>query len=231
METSVANGHGHSHEHHRSAAPDADAASVDRWRRQALALSWVSLVLITLEGGIGITAGIVAGSIALIGFGLDSVVEGLSSGIVIWRFTGDRKHSTLSEERAQRLVGISFLVLAPYVAISAAVKLVNGDHPDESLLGIVMLMASLVSMPLLGVAKKRVGAKLHSAATRSEGAQNLLCAYMAVGVLAGLLANSFWGIWWLDPVVALGIAALAVYEGRRAWRGEDCGCTSSPLAP
>ncbi len=196
-----------------------------------LALSWLSLVLITLEGVIGIGAGIAAGSIALIAFGLDSAVEGLASVFVIWRFTGDRKHSEAAEIRAQKAVGLSFAVLAPYVAFVAIHKLVTGDRPDETMLGIALTIASMIVMPALGVAKKRIGAKLHSAATRSEGAQNLICTYMAAGVLAGLLANSLWGAWWLDPVVALGIAALAVREGRRAWRGEDCGCVASPLVP
>jgi divalent metal cation (Fe/Co/Zn/Cd) transporter len=236
MESSVAHAHpGHSHDgcghQHRGASPDADPALLRRWRHQALALSWLSLVLITAEGAIGIGAGIAAGSIALVAFGLDSAIEGLASVTVIWRFTGDRKHSAEAEVRAQKLVGLSFGVLAPYVAFVAIHKLVTGERPEESTLGIALTIASLIVMPTLGIAKKRVGARLHSAATRSEGAQNLICTYMAAGVLAGLLANAFWGLWWLDPVVALGIAGLAVVEARRAWRGEDCGCAASPLAP
>lgn len=187
-------------------------------------------MLITCEGVIGVWAGLAAGSIALVAYGLDSGIEGLASVIVIWRFTGDRKHSEAAELRAQRLVGVGFGLLAPYVAFVALQKLITGEQPEETTVGIVLTTASLIIMPLLGVVKKRVGAKLHSAATRSEGTQNLLCAYMAAGVLVGLLANSLWGIWWLDPVIGLGIAVLAVYEGRRAWRGEDCGCATSPLA-
>lgn len=207
----------------------ADDKSMERWRKQALALSWVSLFVIALEGGVGIAAGIAAGSIALIGFGIDSVIEGLASVIVIWRFTGHRIVSAMSEVRAQRAVAISFWLLAPYVAVQAVISLVSGDRPSESPVGIALVCFSLISMPLLGIAKQRLGAKLHSAATRSEGSQNMLCAYMAAGVLVGLLANSFWGIWWLDAVVALGIAAAAVSEGRKSWRGEDCGCATAPL--
>ncbi len=221
----------HDHDGHTHLPPaGTDPQSLRRWRVQALALSWLSLVVITAEGAIAIAAGIAAGSIALIGFGLDSAIEGLASVIVIWRFTGGRHASEAAELRAQRAVGVSFFLLAPYVAFEAVTRLVSVERPEVSTVGIALTIASLIVMPLLGVAKKRVGARLHSAATRGEGTQNLLCSYMAAGVLAGLLANALWGAWWLDPVVALGIAALAIVEGRRAWRGEDCGCAASPLA-
>ena len=176
----------------------------------------------TLEGAVAITAGIVAGSVALVGFGIDSAIEGMASVIVIWRFTGSRTFSAVAEQRAQKLVAVSFFLLAPYIAQDAIRTLAAGDHPHTSLVGIGLSIGSVALMPVLGRAKHRVGAALESAATAGEGTQNLLCAYMAAGVLVGLVANSLFGLWWLDPGVALGIAAVAIREGRAAWRGDAC---------
>lgn len=192
--------------------------------RRVKALSWLSLAWMTAEGAVGIIAGSVAGSVALTGFGIDSAIEGLASVIVIWRFTGSRGLSEEAEERAQKLVAVSFFLLAPYVAAQAISDLAGGDHPETSYVGIGLSLGSLIFMPLLGRAKQKLGARLGSAATAGEGAQNMLCAYLAAGVLVGLLANLLLAWWWLDPVVALGIAGLAVKEGREAWRGEGCGC-------
>lgn len=193
---------------------------------RAKALSWLSLGWMAIEGAIAIAAALVAGSVALLGFGIDSAIEGAASVIVIWRFTGRRRVSEEAERRAQKLVAVSFVLLAPYIAQDAVRTLISGERPSSSRVGIVLCVASIVIMPLLGRAKQRIGGRLGSAATAGEGAQNLLCAYMAAGVLAGLLANSMFGAWWLDPVIALGIAALAVHEGREAWRGEECGCAT-----
>ena len=192
------------------------AARVARW------LAWASLFWMTVEGAVGLAAGFSAGSIALVGWALSSVVEGLASVIVIWRFTGSRTLSETAERTAQKAVAISFWLLAPYVAVESIRNLVTQERPESSLLGIALTATSLVLMPGLGIAKKRLGARLGSGATAGEGEQNLLCAYMAAAVLAGLAANSLWGWWWLDPVVGLGVAALAVREGREAWRGENC---------
>ena len=167
-----------------------------------------------------------AGSVALLGFGLDSVIEGLASIIVIWRFTGSRRLSDHAEQRAQRLVAVTFFLLAPYIAFEAAHALLTEHHADTTLLGIGLSIATLCICPWLGRAKLRLGEQLASPATAGEGRQNLICAYLAIAVLAGLLANTLLGIWWLDPVVALGIAALAITEGRRAWRGESCRCAT-----
>jgi divalent metal cation (Fe/Co/Zn/Cd) transporter len=196
-----------------------------QWHRQAARarlLSWISLMYMTAEGAIAITAALLAGSVALLGFGLDSVIEGLASIIVIWRFTGSRTLSETAERTAQRAVAVTFFLLAPYITIDAIHTLVSQDHPETSWLGIGVAIASLILMPLLGVAKKRIGATIDSDATSGEGSQNLLCAYLAGAVLIGLLANTLFGLWWLDPAVALLIAALAIREGRDAWRGEDC---------
>ena len=177
----------------------------------------------TVEGAVGVIAGLVAGSVALTGFGLDSVIEGAASVIVIWRFTEGREHSDAAEVRAQKLVGVSFFLLAPYIAVDAILTLANNSHPKTSWVGVALAIGSIVIMPLLGRAKASLGAQLGSSATAGEGAQNMLCAYMAAGVLVGLLANAVLGWWWLDPVIGLGIAALAVREGRKAWASEVCG--------
>lgn len=208
-------------------------ASISRERYEYLAgrvrlLSWLSLGIITAEGAIAITAGIIASSIALIGFGLDSVVEGVASLIIVWRFTGNRVFSGAAEHRAQRLVAIQFFLLAPYVAFESVRALLGGEHPEVSWLGIGLSVASLITMPMLGIAKERLADQLGSAATKGEGRQNMLCAYLAAALLVGLLGNALVGAWWLDPIVGLLIAGVAVKEGREAWRGEGC-CVSSPL--
>lgn len=188
----------------------------------AKALSWLSLFWMTIEGTVAIVVGLASGSVALFGFGLDSAIEGMASVIVIWRFTGHRAHSDAAETRAQRLVAISFFLLAPVVATEAIRSLMAGDRPEATWIGMALTAGSLVIMPVLGVAKQRIGERLGSGATKGEGIQNMLCAYLAAGVLAGLVANAAVGWWWLDPVVALGVAIVAVIEGREAWRGEDC---------
>jgi divalent metal cation (Fe/Co/Zn/Cd) transporter len=195
-----------------------------RLARRARLLSWISLALIGAEGAVAIAAGVAAGSIALIGFGIDSVIEGLASLVIVWRFSGSRLLSETSERRAQRLVAIQFFILAPYVAVESLRTLIEGHHPDASWLGIGLACASLVVMPTLGVLKQRLAVRLDSAATRGEGRQNMLCGYLAAALLVGLLGNALLGAWWLDPTVGLLIAAVAVTEGRAAWRGDPC-CT------
>jgi divalent metal cation (Fe/Co/Zn/Cd) transporter len=193
-----------------------------RLARRAKLLSWTSLVYMALEGLVAVVAGIVAGSIALIGFGIDSAIEGFASVVIVWRFTGSRTLSEQAERRAQKLVAIQFFILAPYVAVEAIRALVNGSHAEESVVGMALAASSLVVMPLLGRAKQRIGSRIGSSATASEGKQNLLCAYLAAALLVGLLGNALFGAWWLDPAVALLIAYVAVQEGREAWRGDAC---------
>jgi hypothetical protein len=176
----------------------------------------------SIEGAVGLLAGFQASSIALVGWALSSVVEGLASIIVIWRFTGTRTLSETSEARAQKAVAISFWLLAPYVAVESIRNLVSKEVPETTLLGIGLTIGSLLLMPALGIAKQRLGARLNSGATAGEGTQNLLCAYLAAAVLAGLIGNSLWGWWWLDPIAGLVVAAVAVKEGREAWRGDNC---------
>jgi divalent metal cation (Fe/Co/Zn/Cd) transporter len=193
--------------------------------RKARLLSWISLVWMGAEGAIALTAGILAGSIALVSFGLDSFVEGFASLVIVWRFTGSRLLSHAAERKAQKLVAVQFFLLAPYVAFVAVHKLLAGEQPETSWLGIALVTTSLVGMPYLGIAKRRLAETLGSVATRGEGTQNLLCAYLAAAVLVGLLGNTLLGLWWLDPVAALAVAVVAVREGRASWRGEGC-CAS-----
>lgn len=199
----------------------------ERWlraARRARLLSWLSLGWMTLEGALGIAAGALAGSVALVGWGLGSAIEGLAAVIVIWRFTGERTHSPTSERRAQLAVAVSFFLIAPYIAVEAIRSLAGGQHPETSVLGIAVTASSVVLMPALGLAKRRLGEQLGSGATAGEGTQNLLCAAQGAAVLVGLAANSLLGSWWLDPVIALGLAGFALHEGRETWRGEGCAC-------
>jgi len=221
---------GHSHAAEAPADGSVPVQAVTRdpgWQRaarQARLLSWLSLAWMAAEGVIAVIAAIIAGSVALLGFGLDSAIEGLASVIIIWRFTGTRTLSEAAEARAQKAVAVTFFLLAPYIAYDAVSTLIARDHAETSWLGIGLAIASLIVMPVLGTAKRRLGARLGSAATAGEGNQNLVCAYLAAAVLAGLLANAMLGWWWLDPVVALGIAGLAVREGIEAWNGDECAC-------
>jgi divalent metal cation (Fe/Co/Zn/Cd) transporter len=198
--------------------------------RRAKVLSWLSLAWMGAEGALAITAGILAGSIALIGFGIDSAIEGLASLVIVWRFTGHRLLSHAAEERAQKLVAVQFFLLAPYVAFEAVRHLATAHEPDISVLGMVLTATSLIGMPFLGIAKQRLADTLGSSATHGEGAQNLLCAYLAGAVFLGLAGNALFGWWWLDPIAALLIAGVAVREGLETWRGEGC-CAAAELDP
>jgi divalent metal cation (Fe/Co/Zn/Cd) transporter len=204
-----------------AAAPRTDPVWV-RAAGRARALSWVSLGWMSGEGVLGMVAGIRAQSISLLGWALGSIIEGLASVIVIWRFTGNRTHSDTAERRAQKAVAVSFFLLAPYIAIEAARDLFADHRAGTSTLGLIVTAASLLLMPALGVAKKRLGTALNSGATAGEGVQNLICAAQAAAVLIGLAATSAYGWSWIDPVIALLLAAWAVKEGTSAWQGEDC---------
>jgi divalent metal cation (Fe/Co/Zn/Cd) transporter len=197
-----------------------------RLARRAKVLAALTLIWLAIEGAVGVGAGILAGSIALVAFGLDSAIEGLASVIVIWRFTWTRTVSADAERRAQKRVAISFFLLAPYVAAEATEALIEGTAAKTSWLGIVLTAGTLVLCPWLGRAKQRIGEKLGSRATYGEGTQNVLCAILAGAVLVGLVANTLFGLWWLDPLIALAIAAACVREGQKAWRGEECGCAT-----
>jgi len=197
-----------------------------RAARRARQLSWFSLFWMGTEGTLGVVTGVLAGSIALTAFGIQSFIEGLASLVIVWLFSGTRLTSNRAEGRAQKFVAIQFFLLVPFVGYEAISKLIAGEHADTSWLGIGLVTSSLIGMPLLGIAKRRLADKLGSVATRGEGTQNLLCAYLAGTVLLGLLGNTLLGWWWLDPMAALAVAALAVREGLEIWRGENCGCAT-----
>jgi divalent metal cation (Fe/Co/Zn/Cd) transporter len=175
-----------------------------------------------LEMAIALGAGIAAGSIALIGFGADSLIEALAGGIVLWRFAGTRASSQAAERRAQKLIGVSFYLIAAYVGLEALRSLLTHEVPAASWVGMGLAVVTAITMPLLAHAKARVGDALNSSATKGEGRQNMLCAYLSVALLLGLGANALFGLWWADPVTALVIAGVAIKEGRESWRGDSC---------
>jgi divalent metal cation (Fe/Co/Zn/Cd) transporter len=193
-----------------------------RLERRARLLAWGGNAYHLGEFAIALGTGLAAGSIALIGFGADSLIEVFSGGVIAWLFSGRRLGSEPAERRAQQLIAISFFVLAVYVSVEAVRTLLGGDHPQRSWVGIGLALFTAPTMPLLARAKRRVGEKLGSVATTKEGQQNLLCAYLSVALLVGLGANALFGWWWADPGAALVIAAVAVREGRESWRGESC---------
>jgi divalent metal cation (Fe/Co/Zn/Cd) transporter len=193
-----------------------------RLERKARLLAWGGIGYHLLEAAVAIGAGLAAGSIALIGFGADSLIESLAGFVVVWLFTGARLGSSTAERRAQQLIAISFFVLAAYVGIEATRTLIGGDHPEVSWLGIGLAAFTAATMPLLAAWKRRVGRSLNSAATVKEASQTQLCAYLSIALLVGLGANALFGLWWMDPAAALVIAAVAVKEGRESWRGEGC---------
>ena len=190
--------------------------------RRARLLAGLGVGWHVIEAVIAVAAGLAAGSIALVGFGADSVVESVAGLILIWRFAGDRAGSEHAERRAQRLIGAAFFLIAAYVAVEATRTLITAEHPTASWVGIGLAAIILAIMPPLAAAKSRVGERLGSSATKSEGRQNLLCAYLSVGLLVGLSANALLGLWWADPAIALLIAGVAINEGRAAWRGDAC---------
>lgn len=193
-----------------------------RLERRARLLAWGGIAWHFVEFAIAVAAGIAASSIALIGFGADSLIEAVAGFIVVWLFTGARLRSPGAERRAQQLIAVSFFLLAAYVAVEATRTLVAGDHPEASWVGIALASVTAPTMPLLARAKRRVGDQLQSSATVKEGAQNMVCAYLSIALLVGLLANAVAGWWWADPAAALSIAAVALREGRQTWRGEGC---------
>ena len=161
---------------------------------------------------------------ALVGFGFDSAIEALSGGVIVWLFSGGRGVSHTAERRAQQLIAISYALLVAYIGVEAIRDLFGSHHPEASWVGIGLAAVTAPTMPMLARAKRDVGRKLSSSATVSEAGQNMICAYLSLALLVGLLANALLGWWWADPAAALVIAAVAGKEGIDAWRGESCDC-------
>ena len=201
-------------------------AAIDRHAqiRRGKFLEYVTVFYNSLEGIIAIAAGVVAGSIALVGFGFDSVIEVISGLTLLWRLYGDAHEDRREqlEQRALRIVGVSFLLLAAYVLFDAGKSLIRREPPDESILGIVVAAVSLVVMPLLVRAKRRVAAAIGSKALDADATQTALCTYLSAILLAGLLLNAALGWWWADPVAALVMVPIIVREGLEGIRGERC---------
>ena len=190
--------------------------------RRAKQLAWGGNAWHFVEFLIAVGAGVAAGSIALIGFGADSLIESLAGFVILWRFAGRRAHLESAERRAQQLIAASYFLLAAFVAVESLRTLIGGAHPEVSWVGIGLAAFTAPTMVLLARAKQRVGRSLGSSATVSEASQNLICSYLSIALLAGLGANALFGWWWADPAAALVIAAVAASEGRASWRGDSC---------
>lgn len=197
-----------------------------RYGRRAQLLAGASVTYNVFEAAIAITAGMVAGSIALVGFGLDSVVEVSSGLIILWQFRHPLPEAR--EQVALRLMALSFFALAAYVIVESVRALTTAHEAESSTVGIVLAAASLVIMPFLSWAQRRTGRALGSNAVVADSTQTLLCTYMSAVLLVGLLLNATVGWWWADPAAGMVIAAVALKEGRDAWRGE--GCCAPPQA-
>lgn len=192
--------------------------------RRGKRLEYVTIVWNVLEGLIAVIAGAVAGSISLVAFGIDSFIEVTSGGAVLWRMTSDadlpRREKT--EARALRIVGVCFLALAVYVTYQAIADLLGRDAPKQSIPGIVLAAASVIVMPLLARAKRRVGRQMGSAAMAADAKQSLFCMYFSATLLVGLLLNATLDLWWADPVAALIMVPMIAREGVEAIQGKAC---------
>lgn len=198
-------------------------------RKKALYLEYFTVGYNLLEGFFSIVVGYLAGSIALVGFGLDSAIESTSGCVLIWRLSRHGRVSPEEEERiekrAVRLVGLSFFLLAAYVTFESARKLYLREEPEPTLLGIVIAVLSLIIMPLLALSKHKTAIELGSRSLKADSKQTLVCSLLSAAVLTGLLLNYFWGLWWADPFAALVIVVFIIREGVETLREEKlCSC-------
>jgi divalent metal cation (Fe/Co/Zn/Cd) transporter len=191
---------------------------------RGLSLEYFTVAWNLLEAAVALASGAVAGSVALIGFGLDSLIEVSSGGILLWRLHSDHdeRRRAAVERRALQLVGVSFLVLAAYVAGESMVSLVKREAPERSLVGIALAIASLITMPVLARSKRKVALTLGSPALQADSRQTDICAYLSAILLLGLLLNAAFGWWWADPTAGLIMTPIIVYEGIQALRGRTC---------
>ena len=199
-----------------------ELAPADRARlgRRAQLLAATSVAYNGVEAVVALAAGAAASSAALVGFGLDSVVEVSSGLVILWQFRGGLGQAR--ERQAQRVIALSFLALAAYVGVDAVRALLTGAEPETSVVGIVLAAVSLAVMPFLSRAQRRTGQALHSSAVVSDSAQTMLCSWLSAVLLVGLLLNAVLGWGWADPVAGLVIAGVAAKEGLDAWRGQAC---------
>lgn len=209
---------------HRT-TPALSADERARLGRRAQLLAGASVSYNAIEAIVAITAGAAASSIALVGFGLDSLVEMSSGLIILWQFRHTMPETR--ERAALRAIAVSFFALAAYVAFESVRSLLTGEGGETSRIGIIIAALSLIIMPALSWAQRRTGRQLGSATVVADSKQTLLCTYLSAVLLVGLLLNATLGWWWADPAVGLVIAALALREGREAWKGEACTCIPS----
>lgn len=206
--------------------------ALDRQRAVARGkrLEYFTIAWNTLEGLVGVGAGVVAGSISLVGFGIDSFIEVLSGAVLLWRMKvdSDVRRREKNERLSLRLVGACFLALAAYISYKSISDLVHRNSPEESVLGIVLACVSLLAMPLLSRAKKKVGRELGSVAMHADARQTDFCFYLSAILLGGLLLNAAAGWWWADAVAALIMVPIIAREGVEGLRGESCACESTP---
>ena len=203
-------------------------SDIDRGRnhlvRRGRRLAWFTIGWNLVEGVSAIAAGVMAGSIVLIGFGVDSYIEVFAGGVVLWRLAKEKHGEEISataEGRALRLIAVTFFVLAVGIGTESVRRLITGARPAESLFGIVIAALSVIAMPLLAGAKRRVGEQLGSRALVADAGETMFCAWLSVILLAGLGLNALFGWWWADPIAALGIVYFAFREGVENWPGDE----------
>jgi divalent metal cation (Fe/Co/Zn/Cd) transporter len=201
--------------------------------RRGIALEYLTVGYNSLEGLIAVIAGTVAGSISLVGFGIDSAIEVISGVTLLWRLHSDANEGAREriEKISLRIVGVSFLLLSVYVAYDAVTSLLRRDAPGESMVGIALAAVSLIVMPLLVRAKRRIAKKIKSAALEADATQTAMCTYLSAILLAGLTLNASVGWWWADPVAALVMVPIIAREGIEAVRGEHCSECSDGTFP
>ena len=192
--------------------------------KKALRLEWFLISYNTLEAIASIIFGVLAGSVALVGFGLDSIIEVASAGILIWRFSyhSNAKDEEKREKKALFFVGVTFFLLAAYVGYESIAKLLKHEVPQESIAGIIIAFLSMLIMPSLGLAKQKIARQIKSKALEGDAAETMICAYLSVILLVGLGLNALFGWWWADPVAGLVMVYFLVKEGREAISGNDC---------
>ena len=195
-----------------------DTSRTARLRRRGFGLEYASMAWMTAEAGVAITAGVIASSIALIGFGLDSVIEFFAAAIVVWQLRGEDEDR---ETRAVRLIGATFFALAGYLTVQSIRGLAGHARPEQSIPGLAVTAAALIVMPLLAVAKRRTGRALGNRTLIADSAETAFCALTSAATLLGIGLNAWLGWWWADPAAGLAIAALAVKEGLEAWQDHD----------
>jgi divalent metal cation (Fe/Co/Zn/Cd) transporter len=212
---------------HCTAAPLAVTPERHAYLRRALQLTGFTVGWNVLEGLVAITAGLIAGSIALVGFGVDSFIEVLSGLVMLWRLRAESSGwlpNEVAERRAIKLIALTFFILAAYVSFESVRDLLSADKAESSMVGLILTAVSLVAMPVLAHKKRQLAREMGSASLRADSTETQLCVYLSATVFLGLAANTLFGWWWMDSVAALVVAAIALREGYEAWTADDLCC-------